>query len=244
MSEKNDYEVVGIFSSVEELDQAVDELFVHGFNQASLSVLANEEKVQQQLGKNYNRLLSNLASGREFEGGLEHGTGVYTEVHEDSSTEPTYKLSAEVEFRKKSNKVDDLADDPHTARTAFYAEENISIAKGAVIGGLMYIGVIMVTGLIIMGEGSVFSKIVMVALVAVSTTIIGVLLINMISNHREKHLKRQLKKGGLLLWVHLKDKSQKDMAIKVLQNNNARNAHLHRLPINFFKSQNMNITHT
>ncbi len=49
-----------------------------------------------------NRLLSKLASGREFEEGSEHRTGAYTEVREDSSTEPTYKLPAEVEFRKKS----------------------------------------------------------------------------------------------------------------------------------------------
>ncbi len=46
--------------------------------------------------------LSNLASGREFEGGLEHRTGVYTGVHEDSSTEPTRKLPAEVELQKRS----------------------------------------------------------------------------------------------------------------------------------------------
>ncbi len=195
MSKKNNYEVVGIFSSVEELNQAVDELFFHGFNQASLSVLENEEKLQQQLGKDYNRPLSKLASGMEFE------------------------------------KVDNLADDPHTARTAFYAEENINIAKGAVMGGLMYIGVIMLTGLIIIGKGAISFKIAMVALIAVTATITGILLVNMISNHHEKHLKRQLKKGGLLLWVHLKDKSKKDMVIKVLQNNNARNAHLHRLPI-------------
>ncbi|MEK6734900.1 MAG: site-specific integrase, partial [Pseudomonadota bacterium] len=48
------------------------------------------------------RLLSKLASGREFEGGPEHRTGMYIEVHEDLGLEPTYKLPAEVEFRKKS----------------------------------------------------------------------------------------------------------------------------------------------
>ena len=51
-----------------------------------------------------NRLLSNLASGREFAGGLEHRSRVYIGVHEDSSTEPTQKLPAEVEIPKKSNR--------------------------------------------------------------------------------------------------------------------------------------------
>ncbi|MEK6734059.1 MAG: NADH-quinone oxidoreductase subunit L, partial [Pseudomonadota bacterium] len=54
-------------------------------------------------GKFLNRLLSKLAFGKEFEEGSERRTGMYTEVHEDSSTEPTYKLPAKVEFRKKSN---------------------------------------------------------------------------------------------------------------------------------------------
>lgn len=50
-----------------------------------------------------NRLLSKLALAREFEEGSERRTGVYLSVHEDSSTEPTHKFPANVEFRKKSD---------------------------------------------------------------------------------------------------------------------------------------------
>lgn len=49
------------------------------------------------------RLPSKHASGKEFKGGSERRTGVYKGVHEDSSTELTYKLPAEVEFGKMSN---------------------------------------------------------------------------------------------------------------------------------------------
>jgi putative membrane protein insertion efficiency factor len=48
------------------------------------------------------RLLSKLATAREIGGDSEQRTGVYRRVHEDSSTESTNKLSAEVAFRKKS----------------------------------------------------------------------------------------------------------------------------------------------
>ena len=51
----------------------------------------------------FNRPLSKLASGREFEEGSAHRTAMYIEVHEDSSTEPTRKLPAEVEFLKRFN---------------------------------------------------------------------------------------------------------------------------------------------
>ncbi len=48
------------------------------------------------------RLLSKPAYAREIGGDSEHRTGVYTRVHEDSSTESTNKCSAEVGFEKKS----------------------------------------------------------------------------------------------------------------------------------------------
>ncbi len=50
------------------------------------------------------RHLSKLAPVRKVEGGSEHRTGVYTTVHEDSSTEPTHKFSTGVELRKMSIK--------------------------------------------------------------------------------------------------------------------------------------------
>lgn len=50
-----------------------------------------------------NRPLSKLACAEEFEGDMEHITAAYSSVREDSSTGSTYKLPAEVEFRKGSN---------------------------------------------------------------------------------------------------------------------------------------------
>ncbi|MCC8484149.1 MAG: palindromic element RPE1 domain-containing protein [Rickettsia endosymbiont of Labidopullus appendiculatus] len=50
-----------------------------------------------------NRPLSKLAYAEEFEGDAERRTAAYSNVREDSSTASTYKLPAEVEFRKRSN---------------------------------------------------------------------------------------------------------------------------------------------
>ncbi|MCC8397898.1 MAG: palindromic element RPE1 domain-containing protein [Rickettsia endosymbiont of Labidopullus appendiculatus] len=49
-----------------------------------------------------NRPLSKLACAEEFEGDAERRTAAYIDVREDSSTVSTYKLPAEVEFRKRS----------------------------------------------------------------------------------------------------------------------------------------------
>ena len=187
MKKEKYYEVVGIFNSAQELNETVNELFTHGFEQSSLSVLANEDLVIQNLGKNY-------------------------------------------------RKVDDIADDIQTARTSFYPEENISIAKGAIIGGLMYIGTIATSGIIIIGGGPLSVALTTAAAVAGTTTIIGVLLAKMIGKHHEEYIEKQLQKGGLLLWVHLKDKSQKNLVVKILQDNHARNVHLRFVAKNFYTS--------
>ncbi|MDR0296411.1 MAG: palindromic element RPE1 domain-containing protein [Rickettsia sp.] len=52
-----------------------------------------------------NRPLSKLAYAEEFEGDAKRRTAAYFNVREDSSTASTYKLPAEVEFRKRSNEI-------------------------------------------------------------------------------------------------------------------------------------------
>ncbi|HJD55180.1 MAG TPA: palindromic element RPE1 domain-containing protein [Rickettsia endosymbiont of Pyrocoelia pectoralis] len=59
-------------------------------------------KISIRSSQNYIRPLSKLAYGREFEGDTEPRSAAYIDVREDSSTGSTYKLPAEVEFRKRS----------------------------------------------------------------------------------------------------------------------------------------------
>ncbi|WP_425362778.1 palindromic element RPE1 domain-containing protein [Candidatus Tisiphia endosymbiont of Hybos culiciformis] len=54
--------------------------------------------------ENDNRPFAKLAYAEEFEGDAERRTAAYSNVREDSSTASTYKLPAEVELGKRSNK--------------------------------------------------------------------------------------------------------------------------------------------
>lgn len=86
--------------------KTVDTALFSAFGQQSISTIyhdSNQYYVIMEIAPEYNRLLSKVASGKEFEEGSERRPGVYREVHEESSTEPTYKLPAEVEFQKKSS---------------------------------------------------------------------------------------------------------------------------------------------
>lgn len=170
-------EVVGIFTNEEDLDQAVDELFIHGFDQASLSILSDEATVKQKLKKHY-------------------------------------------------KKISELADDPKVPRTFFKAEENISLGEGAIISLSMYIGILPVVGVIILSGGDIKQALFMAAIIGGAITAIGVLLAIMLNRHHKKYIRTQLQKGGLLLWVQLKNKSQVDIVKKVLKKHYATNVHL------------------
>ena len=61
----------------------------------------------------YNRILSKLAPMRKVGGDSERRTAVYTDVHEDSSTESTNKFSIGVEFGNNSNDCLRYIDDHH-----------------------------------------------------------------------------------------------------------------------------------
>lgn len=49
-------EAVGVFSSSENLQAAIDELLSSGFNRAELSLLASEQAVEQKLGHRYEKV--------------------------------------------------------------------------------------------------------------------------------------------------------------------------------------------
>lgn len=62
------------------------------------------KQISQQYFTFYNRLLLKTASGKKSEEKLGHRTRTYIEARKNSSTEPTYKLPAEVGLKKHIDK--------------------------------------------------------------------------------------------------------------------------------------------
>jgi N-acetylmuramate 1-kinase len=71
---------------------------------------ANNNPAEVAFGKHSIRPLAKCASVRKVGDGLEHRTGVYKCIHEDSSTEPANKFSAEVALCKRPIGVIDFQD--------------------------------------------------------------------------------------------------------------------------------------
>ena len=175
INQKKYYEVVGIFKSIEELNESVDELFSIGFNQSSLSVLSRNQ-INKQKDKEAVESVASLADNRE------------------------------------------------TLRTSFQAEENISLAEGAIISGLMYIGGVGTSAVVIITKGA-DSNLFLASAIGIIATIIGIILAIMLNKYHKQYIEYQLRNGGLILWVHLKEKSQSHDVIKILKFYNATKIH-------------------
>jgi hypothetical protein len=171
-------EVVAVFNSIKSLETAADELFTHGIDHSQLSVLAKEQDVIQQLGKD------------------------------------NYTV----------NEISDLSNVP---KVSYNAEENIGAAQGVVISGLIYVVSLTAIGFIIAGDGSV-TRIIATALAAGTVAAwIGVYLASLIGQNHADYLNTQLKKGGILLWVHIQNPNKSKIICDILKKNDAYNVHVH-----------------
>jgi hypothetical protein len=126
-------------------------------------------------------------------------------------------------------RVEDAEDDPKMPRAVPVGPAAIGAAQGALIGGPIYVGAMVMT-ISSLIAGKAFSSIVMSGLFGASVgLIIGVLLAIIVKQRHNDHVKDHLDHGGLVLWVHIRDKEHEVRAEKILNSykEHARDIHLH-----------------
>ena len=131
-------------------------------------------------------------------------------------------------------KIDELADNRKTPKAPFYAEENIAIAQGGVIGGLIYVGTLAAAGIGLAGKGVLSTS--LIAIATGASAVVGVIIAKFLGAHHKDYIENQLKKGGLLLWVHLRDKLKEKLVSDIFKKHLAREVHLRCVPIDFYQS--------
>ena len=60
---------------------------------------------------------------------------------------------------------------------------------------------------------------------------IGSILAHMVSKRHADYLAEQIKRGGILLWVHVKNKEFEKKAIEIFQKHSGHDVHVHDLPV-------------
>jgi outer membrane lipoprotein SlyB len=139
------------------------------------------------------------------------------------------ELAVEEKLGHRYRKVAELEDDARVPCTAYVSLESIGDAEGGLIGGLMYIGAVVAGGAAVASGGTLAGAFLAAAMAGGAGGLLGSALAKLIDYHHADYLHRQLDKGGLLLWVHLRDPEHEQRARRILERHSGEDVHVHEL---------------
>lgn len=128
-------------------------------------------------------------------------------------------------------KVAELEDDHEVVRVAYVSKEDYGAAEGGIISGLVYVGALAGAGAVVASGGALGGALLAAALWGGAGGAVGYALARWLDRQRAQRLNEQLEKGGLLLWVHVRDAEHEAKAMDILNSNGAEDVHPHDLTL-------------
>ena len=120
-----------------------------------------------------------------------------------------------------------LEDDPQVPTVAYFSGDSLTEAKAAIIGAPFFVGAVSASGAIIANGGSL-TKALLAAIVAGGLAAgLGAFAAHWLTRHHDTYLDRQLRLGGLLLWVRIVDADHEARASRILKEGGADHVHVH-----------------
>ena len=129
------------------------------------------------------------------------------------------------------DKVSELEDDPQVPRTAYVGRDSIVEGRASVIGGLAYVGAMAAVGAVVASGGTIAMAAVAAALAGGSGGVLGSLIARSVGHDHAERVQQQLDKGGLLLWVRVRDEDHERQARVILARHSADDVHVHEIPV-------------
>lgn len=126
--------------------------------------------------------------------------------------------------------VRDTEDDPDIVRAVPFDTASFGDAQGVLIAIPAYLGAI---GMAIASAVIVESYLTIGILVATGGAVgalIGYFLAKLLKITHQRRIRKQLDRGGLVLWVHLRDKEHEKHVTEILSHHQARDVHMHNVP--------------
>lgn len=126
-------------------------------------------------------------------------------------------------------KVRELEDDPAVPRAAFVGRDSLTEGRAGIIGGLVYIGAVAAIGAVVASGGTLAAAIAAAAVAGGSGGVLGTLAARWLGRDRAREIQGQIDRGGLLLWVRVRDPAHEERAVAVLNRHAADDVHVHDL---------------
>jgi hypothetical protein len=143
------------------------------------------------------------------------------------ATGPTVERALGHVYRR----VETIADDPKAPHIAYISSDSETLAEGASVVTLAYIGVLAGAAAVVASGGALTLAIAAAAVAGGAGAAIGGVLTLLIGEHHAHTLAQQLEHGGLLLWVRTIDAQAEKTACDILARNGGTHVHVHQFPV-------------
>ena len=135
--------------------------------------------------------------------------------------------AVEKKLGHRYERVEELEDDPNAPRTAYRTRASVGDSEDMIVGSLTYLPTVVAAGTVVASAGVVAAA---VTGTAIAGALIGTVLARWLDQHHADRLQEQLDRGGLLLWVRVRDDDAERRALEILRRHSAHDVHVHQLP--------------
>ncbi|HYD32232.1 MAG TPA: hypothetical protein VEB64_15425 [Azospirillaceae bacterium] len=126
--------------------------------------------------------------------------------------------------------IEEAKHDPNIPREAPVSPEDTGDLQGAAIGVPAYVGAILATGAVLATGGTALAAAVAALAAGGAGGAAGTYLGRWLSDKTREPMKQCLDKGGLLLWVNLRDPEHEVEALEILSRHSREPVEVHELP--------------
>jgi hypothetical protein len=126
--------------------------------------------------------------------------------------------------------VAELEDDLGVPRRHYAGIDSRIEGEAALVGGLVYVSAVAAVGLIVAAGGTAGQALLAAAIAGAIGGLIGFALARSFEQRHTRHLREQLERGGLLLWVRTPNAKYERRALDILRMHGADHVHVHDMP--------------
>ena len=127
-------------------------------------------------------------------------------------------------------RVEEVEDSEDVPRKAFVSEEAVAEGEGALLGGLMYIPAVIAGGAVVASGGALLAALGAAGIAAGAGGVVGAMLAEWLGQDHADYIRHQIDRGGLLLWVNLRDREHEIRATQILKKHSKQSVHVHAIP--------------
>lgn len=159
-----------------------------------------------------------------------------TDLEEHGFDHAEISLMADEETVQKKlghryQRVDEVEDDDTVPHRAFVHKGAYAEAESGLIAGLFYVGAVAAAGTVVASGGTLAAILGASLFTGGASAAIGGVLARWLEDRHARNLQAQIDRGGLLLWITVRDEAHEKKALEVLRANGGHDIHVHDFPI-------------